>query len=60
MPQRHGGVAGILVALGDANIEVIAIEPEADNPGVFQLMLRESSQGAVELLQAMGCSVEGR
>jgi hypothetical protein len=57
MPHRHGGVASMLVALGDANVEVIAIAPSGDDTGVYQLTLGEGSQGAAELLAGMGCSI---
>jgi hypothetical protein len=57
-PHRHGGgVASILVALGDARIEVSRIEPRDDESGMYRLTVSDSPELAVRILQGIGCQV---
>ena len=56
-PHRHGGVASILVALGDARIEVSRIEPRGDDCGMYRLTVSDSPELAVRILEGIGCQV---
>jgi hypothetical protein len=53
----HGGVASILVALGDARIEVSRIEPQGDDCGMYRLIVSGSPELAVRILEGIGCQV---
>ena len=56
-PHRHGGVASILVALGDARIEVSRIEPQGDDCGMYRLTVSGSPELAVRILEGIDCQV---
>jgi len=56
-PRRHSGIANILVALGDARIEVCRIEPRDDASGTYCLTVSASPELAVRILEGVGCEV---
>ena len=56
-PHRHGGVASMPVALGDAKIEVSRIEPRGDESGMYRLTVSDSPELAVRILEGIGCQV---
>jgi hypothetical protein len=56
-PHRHGGVASMLVALGDARIEVSRIEPRGGDCGMYRLTVSDSPELAVRILEGIGCQV---
>jgi hypothetical protein len=56
-PHRHGGVASMLVALGDARIEVSRIEPRGGDSGMYRLTVSDSPELAVRILEGIGCRV---
>ena len=53
-PHRHGGVASMLVALGDARIEVSRIEPRGE---MYRMTVSDSPELAVRILEGIGCQV---
>lgn len=57
MPRRHGGVAGMLVALGDADVAVSRIEPRGAETGIYRLTVGRPSRLAVRILEGIGCQV---
>ena len=57
VPQRHGGVAGMLVALGDAGLAVSRIEPRIGEAGVYLLTVQGKAEIAVTILEGFGCTV---
>ena len=57
MPHRHGGVAGILVALGDAGLAVSRIEPRMGEAGMYLLTVQGRAEIAVSILEGFGCTV---
>jgi hypothetical protein len=56
-PHRHGGVASMLVALGEARIEVSRIEPRGDDCGMYRLTVSDSPELGVRNLEGIGCQV---
>ena len=56
-PHRDGGVVSILVALGDARIEVSRIESRGDETGMYRLTVSDSPELAVRILEGIGCQV---
>lgn len=60
VPPR-GGVAGIVVALGNARIEVTRVEPCGDGGGeMYRLTVLDRRQLAVAILEDFGCRIVGR
>jgi hypothetical protein len=57
MPQRHGGVANMLVALEDAGLGVSRIEPRIGEAGVYRLTVNGNADSAVKILEGLGCRV---
>ena len=57
VPHRHGGVAGMLVALEDAGLGVSRIEPRIGDAGMYRLTVRGSAEIAVTILEGIGCLV---
>ncbi len=57
LPHRHGGVARVLVALGDAGLGVSRIEPRAGQAGKYRLTVQGNAESAVRILEGMGCRV---
>jgi len=57
MPHRHGGVAGMLVALEDAGLGVSRIEPRAGEAGMYRMTVHGSAEIAVTILEGIGCTV---
>jgi hypothetical protein len=60
VPPRRG-VAGIVVALGNARIEVTRIEPCGDGGSeMYRLTVLDRRQLAVTILEEFGCRIVGR
>ncbi len=60
VPPRHGGVAGIVVALGNAKIEVTRIEPRGSDGGeTYRLTVIDRAGLAVAVLEELGCRIIG-
>jgi hypothetical protein len=57
MPHRNGGVAGMLVALGDAGLAVTRIEPRIGEAGMYLLTVQGNAEIAVTILEEFGCTV---
>ncbi len=57
MPNRHAGVAGVLVALEDAGLGVSRIEPRTGETGMYRLTVKGSAEVAVKVLEGIGCRV---
>jgi hypothetical protein len=57
VPHRHGGVAGMLIALEDAGLGVSRIVPRYGEAGMYRLTLRGKAEVAVTVLEAIGCTV---
>ena len=57
IPQRHGGVAGALIALEDAGLGVSRIEPRLGEAGMYRLIVQGSADIAVKILEGIGCTV---
>jgi hypothetical protein len=57
MPHLHGGVAGMLVALGDAGLAVSRIAPHIGEAGMYRLTVKGSAEIAVTILEGIGCAV---
>ena len=57
MPHRHGGVAGMLVALEDAGLGVSTIEPRIGDAGMYRVTVQGNAEIAVTILEGMGCRV---
>ena len=57
MPHRHGGVAGMLIALEDAGLGVSRIEPRYGEAGMYRLIVQGKAEVAVTILEAIGCTV---
>jgi hypothetical protein len=47
----------MLVALGEARIEVSRIEPRGDDWGMYRLAVSDSAELAVRILEGIGCQV---
>jgi len=56
MPHRHGGLAGMLVALEDAGLAVSRIEPRIGEAGMYRLTLHGRAEIAVTILEGIGCT----
>jgi GNAT superfamily N-acetyltransferase len=56
-PHRNDGVAMMLLALGDAGIEICHIEPRVDDNGLYRLTVNDSSDLTVRILEGIGCQV---
>jgi hypothetical protein len=60
VPPRRGGVAGIVVALGNARIDVTRIEPcRHDGSETYRLTVVDRRQLAIAILQECGCRIVG-
>jgi hypothetical protein len=60
VPPLHGGVAGIVVALGSAKIEVTRIEPRGgDGSETYRLTVVDRAGLAVAILEDFGCRIIG-
>ena len=57
MPHRYGGVASMLVALGDAGLGVSRIEPRIGEAGAYRLTVQGRAEIAVTILEGIGCTV---
>lgn len=57
MPDRHGGVARLLVVLEDAGLGVSRIEPRAGEAGMYRLTVQGRAEIAVTILEGIGCTV---
>jgi DNA-binding PadR family transcriptional regulator len=57
MPHRHGGVAGMLIALEEAGLGVTRIEPRSGEVGMYRLTVQGRAEAAVTILEAIGCTV---
>lgn len=56
-PHRHGGVASMLVALGNANVDVSHIEPPVDGSGIYRLTVGDDPHLAIAILEGIGWRV---
>ena len=54
-PRRQDGVASMLVALGDAGIEVSEVESGVDDTGMYRLTVQGDPEFAMRILEAIGC-----
>jgi len=52
-PHRPGGVTRMLVALQDAGLRVIRIEPRTNESGMYRVTLTDSPEFAVRILAAI-------
>jgi hypothetical protein len=60
VPPRLDGVAGIVVALGNARIEVTRIEPRGgDGSETYRLTVVDRAGLAVAILEEFGCRIIG-
>jgi hypothetical protein len=56
----HGGVASIVVALGNARIDVTRIEPCGDGGSeMYRLTVLDRRRLAVTILEEVGCRIVG-
>lgn len=55
VPDSHGGVAPMLVALEEAGLGVTHIEPWAGEPGIYRLTFTDSPEHALRILESIGC-----
>jgi hypothetical protein len=56
-PHRWDGVANMLIALGDARIEVTKVEARIDEHGRYLLTVTETPELAARILEGIGCQV---
>jgi hypothetical protein len=56
-PHRQDGVANMLIALGDARIEVTKVEARIDESGRYLLTVTETPELAARILEGIGCQV---
>jgi hypothetical protein len=57
-PHRSDGVADMLIALGDARIEVTAVEARIDARGRYLLTVTQTPELAARILEGIGCQVD--
>jgi len=57
-PHRSDGVADMLIALGDARIEVTKVEARLDESRRYLLTVTDTPELAARILEGIGCQVD--